>query len=96
MTVSREQCTNNIKSMTEKIDKLKNDLSSEIKGIELNIAGLPKKLADEFDKRYATKATENDMKALRTKMEQRNYEWFKYVITAVIGMGMSYFLLNIK
>jgi len=51
MTVSKEECQSNIKTMSEKIDELKD----KIQRLEVNLVGLPKKIIDEMDDKYVSK-----------------------------------------
>jgi hypothetical protein len=51
MTVSKEECQSNIKTMSEKIDEVKD----KIQRLEVNIVGLPKKIIDEMDDKYVSK-----------------------------------------
>ncbi len=52
--VTQKECSEINKEVMRKIDDVKKDIGD----VKLQIAGLPKDLADEFDKRYATKKTE--------------------------------------
>ena len=56
--VTKEDCVKSVKIMTDKIDKLDDKLSCFELKITKEFAEIPKKLADEFDKRYADKKTE--------------------------------------
>ena len=82
MTVSNDQCQENVKSMTDKIQKLDNKMSDKLTKIEVTIAGLPEKMSEKFDVRYANKKTEKAVDRLI---------WI--VVTAVILAGLS-FVIN--
>jgi len=58
MSVNKEDCDKNVKTMTEKIDKVKDKLVEFEVGVTKAIAEMPKKLTDELDNRYANKKTE--------------------------------------
>jgi len=52
--ISRKECVNNHKTMMEKFDELKDDN----KRIEILITGLPEKIFEKADERYASKTVE--------------------------------------
>jgi len=51
---------NHISPMMKQIEEVK----KEVTDIKVSIAGLPKDLADEFDRRYASKETEESLKRI--------------------------------
>lgn len=52
--ITRKECINNHKTMMEKIDEVKNDISE----IKVMLAGMPEKIFEKADCRYASKITE--------------------------------------
>jgi len=56
--VTREFCNNQVKTMTEKIDNLKDKFTSFELNITKQIAELPNALEEKFDERYANKRIE--------------------------------------
>lgn len=101
---NRAECYSmNIKPLMDKIDKLneKFDKTSEktddkLEKVLVAMAEMPEKIIEKADGRYAVKNIEDDVKSIRAKTESHMYEWLKYVITALIGFGLSYLLLKIK
>lgn len=86
------QQTNFMREITE-IKRGVNDVQRDIVDIKLLFAEFPKKLADEFDKRYAKKELECDVKDLKEKQEAssnvretRNYDWLKYATVTLVGI----------
>jgi predicted nuclease with TOPRIM domain len=79
-----------IKKMEDKLDKISNKITE----IEVKIAGLPERLLEKTDGKYACKETEKKLEELSDTMEQRNYEWLKYGITAILGAAMAYIMGN--
>lgn len=74
------------------------DIKISIQGIELSIAELPKTLSDEFDKRYASKSVEEEVEKIKEKAEDRTYEWLKWFIVSIVGIGfgvVSYIITSI-
>ena len=58
MQISKADCDNNTRKMTEKIDKLKDNLTSFEINVTKKIAELPGELEAKFDQRYANKRIE--------------------------------------
>lgn len=84
---------NNLREeLMEKIDNIKEDVTN----IRVDIAGLPKLLADEFDKRYASKSIEAEIEKIKEKSEERNYEWLKWLIMSLAGIvfGIVSFIIT--
>ena len=70
------------------------DFGDTLKKVEISIAELPQKILDKTDDRYASKSLEEDVRTLKEKNEQRNYDWLKYIIMACIGALLAYLGLN--
>lgn len=73
-------------------------LSKDVSDIRVDIASLPKLLADEFDKRYASKSVEEEVEKIKEKAEDRTYEWLKWFIMSIVGIGfgvVSYIITSI-
>ena len=81
MTVTREDCEKHTKVMTEKIDKLKDEVVGFKIDITKTLAEMPKKLTDELDNRYADKKTEKTVDKVI---------WL--VITAVIISALGFII----
>jgi hypothetical protein len=78
--VTKEDCNGHVKNMVEKIDKIKDSLTSfELKVTE-QISRLPQKLEDRFDKRYADIHTEKDVDNINKNINR--LVWI--VITGVV------------
>ena len=58
MQVSKADCDNNTRKMTEKIDKIKDNLTSFELNVTKKLAELPGELEAKFDQRYANKRIE--------------------------------------
>ncbi len=56
--VTKKDCQKNVDIMTDKIDKVKEGINKFELSITTKLSELPKKLADEFDNRYANKRVE--------------------------------------
>lgn len=89
-----EKAIKDADSIHETIMNKLDDFADTLKGVEISIAELPDKLTQRFDEKYASKTLEGDVKALKEKNEQRNYEWLKYLVMLAIGAFMTYFGLN--
>jgi len=63
--VTKYSCDQNVKTMTDKIDKVKDKLVDFEIGVTKQFAEMPKNLADEFDNRYANKKTEKTVDRLQ-------------------------------
>ena len=70
------------------------DFGDTLKKVEISIAELPQKILDKTDDRYASKSLEEDVRTLKEKDEQRNYDWLKYVIMLGVGALLAYFGLS--
>ena len=81
--VTREICDKNVKSMTEKIDKVSEKLVSfELKVIK-EIANLPNELEKKFDSRYADKTTEKYVEDVTNNMR-----WMNRLIIGGVIVGL--------
>jgi len=83
---------NLIKRMEDKFDNLKDELTSKMTNLEVLIAGLPQKFYDKCDNKYAEKRIEKEVKELRDKKEERNYQWLAWGITSTILLLVAKFL----
>lgn len=81
---------NQVKFM-EKLDKM----GCILEDIKIKIAELPEKVFEKADERYAEKKVEQGLEELKDKIDNRNYEWLKYVITAIVGAGLALLLAHL-
>lgn len=79
--MTRTECVATHKTLMEKIDSL----VEKFQDLALKVEGLPGKLINEMDDRYADKKTETEVEKIKTKMENRTYEWLKFLIGTIIG-----------
>ena len=70
------------------------EFGDTLKKVEISIAELPQKILDRTDGKYASKLLEEDVKDLKEKAEQRNYDWLKYFIITSITALLTYFGLK--
>lgn len=84
INVTLESLKSDIKYTSKAVDEQK----ESIKELSNEIKNLPEKL----DCKYANKSVETEVKALKDKQEARAYEWLKYLITAIVGGAITYFL----
>lgn len=80
------------KSMGDKID----NLASEVNKILIKMEGLPQAIFEKADDRYACKKTEIDLSTLVTKIETRNYDWLKYLLTAIGSIAIGVLIAKLK
>lgn len=80
--------------------KFMRDMENKINEILIKIEGLPKKILDESDERYAKKDVEKSMEDIRTDItgiKKTRYntlkEYFKMVINLLISLGLAYLTL---
>ena len=90
--ITRSECLHKEGVMAKKMEKLEEKFDS----LRLDVAQLPEKLIEKLDQRYASKQSEELVCQLRDKLEERNYEWLKYLITALIGAVISALLIKFK
>ena len=80
MTVTKQDCDKNVKTMSDKIDNLKDKMNSFEKTVIREIANLPNELEKRFDCRYAEKTTEKDVAHIQGNINK--IVWI--VITGVV------------
>ena len=83
MTVTKQDCDKNVKTMTEKIDNLKDKMNSFEKTLIREIANLPIELEKRFDDRYANKATEVDVDHI-----QKNINKLVWIVLSGVVIGI--------
>ena len=83
MTVTKQDCDKNVKTMTEKIDNLKDKMNSFEKTVIREIANLPIELEKRFDDRYANKATEVDVDHI-----QKNINKLVWIVITGVVIGI--------
>ena len=83
MTVTKQDCDKNVKTMTEKIDNLKDKMNSFEKTLIREIANLPIELEKRFDNRYANKATEVDVDHI-----QKNINKLVWIVITGVVIGI--------
>jgi len=83
MTVTKQDCDKNVKTMTEKIDNLKDKMNSFEKTLIREIANLPIELEKRFDDRYANKATEVDVDHI-----QKNINKLVWIVITGVVIGI--------
>ena len=78
----------NYKTMSEQLKEVVRGVSD----IQVTLAGLPQKILNSADERYASKDSEKRLNALETRIESRSYDWLKQfaitLITIVIGFSI--------
>lgn len=88
--VTRAECSATSKIIMEKIDKL----YDAVNDVKLLVAKLPEEIFNKADTKYASKEVEEEVKDIKEKQERRNYEWLKYLATALITLALSYFFFK--
>ena len=83
MDISQQKINEQI---MDKIDQL----VSVVNDIKVSVAGLPQEILNSADNRYASKASEDRLNKLETRIESRNYDWLKYAIVTFIGVVMAF------
>ena len=83
MTVTKQDCEKNVKTMSDKIDNLKDKMNSFEKTLIREIAGLPNELEKRFDDRYAHKATETDVDNIH-----RNINKLVWIVVTGVVIGV--------
>ena len=86
LTVTKAECEAVNNKIMEKLDSF----SEKLEKMALELAKLPDVLSQRFDERYAVKSTEEEVYELKEKMENRNYEWLKYLVGIVVGVALAY------
>lgn len=67
-------------------------INNKLTDLALKLEGLPEKIMEKGDNRYASKETENRFNALQAKIEERNYDWVKYAIVTFVGIMIAVFV----
>lgn len=88
--ITRAECSATSKIIMEKIDKI----SDSVNDIKILIAKLPEQIFNKADNKYALKEFEEEVKSMKEQQEKRNYEWLKYLATALITGTLSYFFFK--
>ena len=81
--VTNEECKKNTKTMTEKIDNLKDKFTSFELNITKQIAELPEALEEKFDSRYADKHTESEVDKIQANMNR-----LMWIVVAGVMIGV--------
>lgn len=90
--VSRQECQYKEGVIAKRMEKIE----EKIESVRLEVAQLPEKLIEKLDSRYASKQAEEMILDLQQKIEQRNYDWLKYLITALFGAVISAILIRFQ
>lgn len=88
--VTKAECMAVNQKIMEKLDSF----GQKLEDLAVQLAKLPDNLSQRFDVRYAIKSTEEEVSELKEKLENRNYEWLKYIIGLVVGFVITYFSLR--
>jgi len=86
----RQNCDINQKTMSEKLDELKDEVNSLGTDIKVSLAQLPQDLSDRFDGRYASKSIEKEIENLKNKSGIVLWDIMKIAIQALIALGVAY------
>ena len=81
--ITKEECDKNVKTMSDKIDNLKDKMNSFEKTLIREIANLPIELEKRFDDRYANKATEVDVDHI-----QKNINKLVWIVITGVVIGI--------
>jgi conjugal transfer/entry exclusion protein len=84
--VTKAECMAVNQKIMEKLDSF----GQKLEDLAIQLAKLPDNLSQRFDERYAIKSTEDDVYELKEKLENRNYEWLKYIVGLVVGIALAY------
>ena len=87
-SVTQAECKNNMAKIMEKIDQLFNKISD----LSIKVEGIPQRVLESADKRYASKASELRLNNLETRIEARSYDWLKYAIVTAITLAISFWI----
>lgn len=74
------------KLIMDKLDKF----GEKLEEVSITIAKLPEKILEKTDSKYASKNLEEEVRTLRDKTEQRNYDWLKYAIVTSVAALLTY------
>lgn len=88
INITRAECSAINQKVMEKLDILTEQLNK----LAVSVASIPDQILQRTDARYASKNTEQEVDALKNKIEARNYEWLKYLATLIIGSVITYLL----
>lgn len=91
--ITKQFCEKTNREVMKEIKEVKDKVFE----ISLDLARLPELLAEKFDRRYAPITVTAEIEEIKTKQEinitninNRSYEWLKYLIMLGIGALMSY------
>ena len=85
-SVTQAECKNNMAKIMEKIDQLFNKITD----LSVKVEGIPQRILESGDDRYASKAAETRLNNLETRIEARGYDWLKYAIVTAITLALSF------
>lgn len=89
----RKNCDIKEKTMSEKLDELKDEVNNLGTDIKVSLAQLPQDLSDRFDKRYALKSMEKEIENLKNKSGIVLWDVMKIIVQALIALGVAYVAL---
>lgn len=87
-SVTQAECKNNMAKIMEKIDQL----FGKITDLSVKVEGIPQRILESADDRYASKASELRLNNLETRIEARSYDWLKYAIVTAITLAISFWI----
>jgi hypothetical protein len=73
------------KAVMDKLDQLVNVVND----IKVSVAGLPQAILNSADDRYASKASEERLEKLETRIESRTYDWLKQTVITLVGIVLA-------
>lgn len=95
----KKEIKNEISTFGEKVDEMQKQINKSNISVIEKMAEIPSKIMEAADKKYASKILEIDLEKLKDsheklkeKQEERNYEWLKHLITAIISFGIAILL----
>ena len=80
------------KSMGDKFDSL----AEKVNDILIKMEGLPQAILEKTDGKYACKDTESELKELKKTIDNRNYDWLKYLLTAIGSIAVGVLIAKLK
>ncbi len=86
MTVTKQDCDKNVKTMSDKIDNLKDKMNSFEKTVIREISKLPIELEKRFDDRYAQKHTELDVHNIQGNINKLVWVVIGSVVVGVLNL----------
>ena len=89
-SITQAECKNNMSTIMEKIDQLFNKITD----LSVKVEGIPQRVLDCADARYASKASEIRLSNLENRIESRNYDWLKYAIVTAVSLVIALWVKN--